>query len=220
MYNRRGSAYFLYLGRLLDKPSPSFWWCVTQSYDGLVYTTLDNEFVRYCDKTTEHSSIYPNPAESEPLNLIENMLERDEKEFFRLQEIAERRIDELCYRFQHNKIMERGILHWLSVFIASKNKNFVRCASISSNFLSLITLCLFVMEVQFSTRTFSTSIKILIVLSGGHFNLGNTIQRTFSQVPFVWRTLKRTFLERTLLTVSIVFIHSLSINIKHRRSSD
>lgn len=102
------------------------------------------------------------------------MREKAEKEFLRWQEIAERRIDELNCRFQHNKITERNLLRGLSVFIANKNKKIVLCASISSNFLSLEALYPFVMEAQFSIRTFSTSTKIPRTLSGGHFNLGKT----------------------------------------------
>ena len=53
-----------------------------------MHTTLDNEFLRYSSKSTDHPHL-PNLAESEIRNLRENMRERAEKEFLPLQEIAE-----------------------------------------------------------------------------------------------------------------------------------
>jgi hypothetical protein len=48
------------------------------------------------------------------------MRQRAERGFLPLQEIADRHIDELYYRFQHNKITERDLQRGLSVFIAHK----------------------------------------------------------------------------------------------------
>lgn len=57
----------------------------------LLHTTLDDEFVRYSGKTTEHSHL-PNPAEGEIRDLREKMRERAETELRPLQEIAEQEV--------------------------------------------------------------------------------------------------------------------------------
>ena len=56
-----------------------------------MHTTLDNEFLRYSSKSTDHSHL-PNLAEPETRNLRENMREKAEKEFLPLQEIAEQEV--------------------------------------------------------------------------------------------------------------------------------
>ncbi|CAF0726252.1 unnamed protein product [Rotaria sp. Silwood1] len=54
----------------------------------LLHTNLNDEFVRFSGKTTEHSHL-PNPAELEIRNLKEVIRQRVENELAPLEEIAE-----------------------------------------------------------------------------------------------------------------------------------
>ncbi|CAF3352145.1 unnamed protein product [Rotaria sp. Silwood1] len=68
-----------------------FWRCASRSCGVLLHTNLNDEFVRFSGKTTEHSHL-PNPAELEIRNLKEVMRQRAENELAPLQEIAEQEV--------------------------------------------------------------------------------------------------------------------------------
>ncbi|CAF1481086.1 unnamed protein product [Rotaria sordida] len=68
-----------------------FWRCTDRSCGMILYTNLDNEFIRFARKITDHSHL-PNPAQLKIRNLRETMRERAENELLPLQEIAEQEI--------------------------------------------------------------------------------------------------------------------------------
>ncbi|CAF1362499.1 unnamed protein product [Rotaria sordida] len=68
-----------------------FWRCGNRSCGVLLHTNLNDEFVRFSGKTTQHSHL-PNPAELEIRNLKEVMRLRAENELTPLQEIAEQEV--------------------------------------------------------------------------------------------------------------------------------
>ena len=71
-----------------NKGTIKFWRCANRSCGVLLHTSLNEEFLRYSGKVTEHTHL-PNPAEEEIRNLRETMRQRAENELSSLQEIAE-----------------------------------------------------------------------------------------------------------------------------------
>ena len=71
-----------------NKGTIKFWRCANRSCGVLLHTSLNEEFLRYSEKVTEHTHL-PNPAEEEIRNLRETMRQRAENELSSLQEIAE-----------------------------------------------------------------------------------------------------------------------------------
>ena len=68
-----------------------FWRCADRDCGVLLHTNLNDEFVRFSGKKTDHSHL-PNPAELEIRNLREAMRQRAESEMLPLQEIAEQEV--------------------------------------------------------------------------------------------------------------------------------
>jgi hypothetical protein len=97
------------------KKTIKFWCCVNKNCGVLLHTNLNDQFVRFCGKTTDHSHL-PNPAELGIRNLREAMPQRAENELLSLQEIAVQRIKELYDRFNNNQITAQDLLRGLSFF--------------------------------------------------------------------------------------------------------
>ena len=84
-------GYHFQLKNFNSKKTIKFWRCADRNCSILMHTTLDDEFLRYSGRTTNHSHL-PNPAQSEIRNLREKMRERAENEVIPLQEIAEQEV--------------------------------------------------------------------------------------------------------------------------------
>lgn len=68
-----------------------FWRCAVRDCGVLVHTNLNDEFVRFSGKKTEHTHL-PNTSTAEIRDLKEKMKQRAENELIPLQEIAEQEI--------------------------------------------------------------------------------------------------------------------------------
>ena len=101
-------GYHFQLKNLNPKKTVKFWRCAIRTCGVLMHTTLDDEFIRYSGKTTEHSHL-PNPAESEIRNLRENIRERAENEFLPLQEIAEQEVQNALLTGEALAVLSRVI---------------------------------------------------------------------------------------------------------------
>lgn len=68
-----------------------FWRCANRYCGVLLHTTLDDKFIRFSGKVSEHSHA-PNQAELQIRNLREEMRKRAESEQLPLQQIAEQEV--------------------------------------------------------------------------------------------------------------------------------
>ncbi|CAF4112348.1 unnamed protein product [Rotaria sordida] len=83
-----------------------FWRCTDRSCGMILYTNLDDEFIRFARKVTDHSHL-PNPAQLKIRNLRETMRERAENELLPLHEIAEQEIRKALLTAETRAVLPR-----------------------------------------------------------------------------------------------------------------